>query len=234
MLPLLSRRLLRGVSGRSAAVFGGGAAASCAAAVAALGMKASLSEPAPAASAPPPSEPSPVELLPFSPPVNEEVLEGMRYTAYARRAAQAFLVKGRLVAYTSDVGESVRPVMPPWVVRAAYGLTWMYVAVDVAFHTEEAYRTGKSNEIIARTFLHSSVFQCIASVALPAVIIHQVVHMAQHAVHGRIPAGRIATWLPSVIGLCLIPFLPIIDEPCEVVIDKGFDMLWPVKEGKAH
>ena len=31
------------------------------------------------------------------------------------------VTKGRLVAYTSDIGESVRPVVPPWVVTAAYG-----------------------------------------------------------------------------------------------------------------
>ena len=77
---------------------------------------------------------------------------------------------------------------------------------------------GKSNETIARTAVHSSVFQVIASVLLPSLIIHQAVHMAQHAVHGRIPPGRIATWLPSLFGLALIPLLPYIDEPCEHLV----------------
>ena len=38
-----------------------------------------------------------------------------------RRITQLFLVKGRLIAYTSDIGESVRPVVPASVVRLAYG-----------------------------------------------------------------------------------------------------------------
>ena len=42
--------------------------------------------------------------------------------------------------------------------------------------------------------------------------------MAQHAVHGRIPAGRVATWLPSIFGLALIPLLPYVDEPCEHLV----------------
>lgn len=86
---------------------------------------------------------------------------------------------------------------------------------------------------------------------------YQVVHMTQHAVHGRLPPGRLVTWLPTIVGLCLIPFLPIIDEPCEHVvstytpglvrhslmadislrlqIDALFDAAWPTgEEAKAH
>jgi Mitochondrial 18 KDa protein (MTP18) len=29
---------------------------------------------------------------------------------------------------TSDVGEAFRPVVPPWVVTAAYGVSWIYLA----------------------------------------------------------------------------------------------------------
>ena len=54
----------------------------------------------------------------------EELEEGpARYAAYARRFAQVFLAKGRMIAYTSDIGESFRPVVPPSVVRPQSGAT---------------------------------------------------------------------------------------------------------------
>jgi len=60
-----------------------------------------------------------------------------------RRITQLFLVKGRLIAYTSDIGESVRPVVPASVVRLAYGITWAYVGVDVVYNTcEEKAKKG--------------------------------------------------------------------------------------------
>ena len=37
---------------------------------------------------------------------------------YARSVLVAFLTKGRFIAYTSDIGESARPVMPSWFVNA--------------------------------------------------------------------------------------------------------------------
>ena len=48
-----------------------------------------------------------------------------------RRITQLFLVKGRLIAYTSDIGESVRPVVPASVVRLAYGNHRAWRAVPV-------------------------------------------------------------------------------------------------------
>ena len=38
---------------------------------------------------------------------------------YARSVITAFLTKGRFIAYTSDIGESARPVMPSWFVNGA-------------------------------------------------------------------------------------------------------------------
>lgn len=159
----------------------------------------------------------------------------VRDLAYARRMVQAFLVKGRAAAYTSDVGESVRPVVPSWFVRACYGMTWMYVFTDVSYHTADAYMAQKSKEVVCRTAVQSTVFQVIASVAVPSLIIHQVVHMGQRAVKS-LPPGRIQFWLPSVIGLACIPFMPYVDEPIEHVIEMGFDKAWPVEgeSGSAH
>ena len=45
----------------------------------------------------------------------------------------------RYVAYTSDVGESFRPVAHPWLVRGAYGISWAYLIGDVSNEGYKAY-----------------------------------------------------------------------------------------------
>jgi len=141
----------------------------------------------------------------------------------------AFLTKGRFIAYTSDIGESARPVMPSWFVNGAYGLTFFYVAVAVGHHTYEAHNGGASQSMVGRAFIHSATFELIASVAMPSLIIHQAVHAAQHQAH-RLPPGILARWVPTVVGLACIPFLPYLDPPAEKVIDAAFDYAWP-KDG---
>lgn len=187
------------------------------------------------------AQPSPAEEKPPADLSSAALLElqdpqegPFRYVAYARRAVQTLLVKGRAVAYTSDIGESVRPVVPPWVVKACYGLTWMYVAVDVAYNTAEAHLNGGSTELVARTAVHATTFQVIASVLVPSLIIHQAVHVAQ-GLATKLPKGPIAFWFPSAVGLCLIPFMPYVDEPIEHAIDAGFEAAWPTPaDAPAH
>jgi mitochondrial fission process protein 1 len=45
----------------------------------------------------------------------------------------------RYVAYTSDIGESFRPVAHPWLVRSAYGVSWAYLVGDVGYEGYKAY-----------------------------------------------------------------------------------------------
>jgi hypothetical protein len=63
----------------------------------------------------------------------------IRYAAYATRIRTALLSAQRYVAYTSDIGESFRPVAHPNLVRAAYGISWAYIAGDVAHEGYKAY-----------------------------------------------------------------------------------------------
>ena len=43
------------------------------------------------------------------------------------------------MAYTSDVGESFRPIAHPNLVRAAYGVSWLYLIGDVSHEGYRAY-----------------------------------------------------------------------------------------------
>lgn len=63
----------------------------------------------------------------------------VRYMAYASRIRTALISAQRYVAYTSDIGESFRPVAHPRVIRAAYGISWAYLVGDVAHEGYKAY-----------------------------------------------------------------------------------------------
>ncbi len=43
------------------------------------------------------------------------------------------------MAYTSDIGESFRPVAHPWLVRGAYGVSWAYILGDVSYEGYKSY-----------------------------------------------------------------------------------------------
>lgn len=64
----------------------------------------------------------------------------LRYAAYANRARTIMLSAQRYVAYTSDIGESFRPVAHPWLVRSAYGISWAYLIGDVSHEGYKAYQ----------------------------------------------------------------------------------------------
>jgi fission process protein 1 len=63
----------------------------------------------------------------------------IRYAAYASRIRTALVSAQRYVAYTSDIGESFRPVAHPNWVRAAYGISWAYLIGDVSHEGYKAY-----------------------------------------------------------------------------------------------
>ncbi|EPS37436.1 hypothetical protein H072_8867 [Dactylellina haptotyla CBS 200.50] len=63
----------------------------------------------------------------------------VRYAAYASRLRTILASAHRYVAYTSDIGESFRPVAHPYLVRSAYGVSWLYLTGDVAHESYKAY-----------------------------------------------------------------------------------------------
>ncbi|KAK4188713.1 mitochondrial 18 KDa protein-domain-containing protein [Podospora australis] len=72
----------------------------------------------------------------YAPPSTES---NVRYAAYATRFRTILLSAHRYVAYTSDIGESFRPVAHPWLVRGAYGVSWMYILGDVSYEGYKSY-----------------------------------------------------------------------------------------------
>lgn len=72
----------------------------------------------------------------------------------------------RYVAYTSDIGESFRPVAHPFIIRGAYGISWLYILGDVS---HEGYRAYWHNQRILNPNLELSARQEKAT-GLPGTI----------------------------------------------------------------
>lgn len=69
----------------------------------------------------------------------ESTESNVRYAAYASRFRTILLSAHRYVAYTSDIGESFRPIAHPIAVKAAYGVSWTYLIGDVGYEGYKAY-----------------------------------------------------------------------------------------------
>jgi hypothetical protein len=104
--------------------------------------------------------------------------------------------------------------------------------LDVALEGHRDYALGRGNEEVTRTVLKRSIFQSVASMALPAFAIHTQVRVFQHVFKKM---GRFTKWGPTLMGLALVPFLPtIFDHPSEHLLDHAFDRFWPTKYSHAH
>lgn len=67
----------------------------------------------------------------------------VRYAAYANRLRTIMLSAHRYVAYTSDIGESFRPIAHPYLVRGAYAVSWAYLIGDVSHEGWKAYKRNE-------------------------------------------------------------------------------------------
>lgn len=68
----------------------------------------------------------------------------VRYAAYAARVKTILRSAHRYVAYTSDIGESFRPIAHPWLIKGAYGVSWAYLIGDVANEGRKAYVSNQA------------------------------------------------------------------------------------------
>ncbi|CAK4033388.1 hypothetical protein DOTSEDRAFT_83736 [Lecanosticta acicola] len=169
----------------------------------------------------------------------------VRYAAYASRLRTIMLSAHRYVAYTSDIGESFRPVAHPYMVRAAYGISWAYLIGDVGYEgykarirnqrilnpeTEEDKREAELSpgrtvpaiEDYRSVMAQRAVFQGLASMGLPAFTIHSIVRYSGRAMK-NVKNVKLRTWGPIGLGLAAVPALPyMFDEPVEYATEWVF------------
>ncbi|THH12912.1 hypothetical protein EW146_g7245 [Bondarzewia mesenterica] len=159
---------------------------------------------------------------------------GHRYLAYVRTSTVFLAFDDDSHAQTSDVGEAFRPVVPPAIVTAAYGVSWLYLIGDVSYESYKAHRRGPSAleaanfsepTRITMVAVKRATFQSIASMALPAFTIHTAVKQAKKA-FDKSKSPRIRSWGPTLTGLAIVPALPyLFDHPVEQAMDSAFEWM---------
>ncbi|TKA82915.1 hypothetical protein B0A55_01305 [Friedmanniomyces simplex] len=162
----------------------------------------------------------------------------LRYAAYASRFRTILLSAHRYVAYTSDIGESFRPIAHPGMVRVAYGVSWAYLVGDVGYEGYKAYNRNQAAlhptqgategvpPAATTTALANPVTGRIApidhwaSVMAERAVFQSVASMGLPAftIHSIVRYSgralknakntRIRTWGPIGLGLAAVPALP--------------------------
>ncbi|ORX94044.1 hypothetical protein K493DRAFT_315674 [Basidiobolus meristosporus CBS 931.73] len=153
----------------------------------------------------------------------DTVESNFRYLGYAARLRTLATAGSRYLAYTSDVGEAFRPLVNPVLVRSCYGISWLYIGFDVFYEGYKAKLAGSDNTSVGLTLVKRSVFQSIASMALPAFTIHSVVKYAS-GMAKNIKNQKLRVWTPTALGLAVVPFLPyLFDHAVEKAVDFVFE-----------
>jgi mitochondrial fission process protein 1 len=151
----------------------------------------------------------------------------LRYTGYTIGIARIL----RYFAFSSDFGEALRPVVHNRIVAGTYAIAFAYCAADVGWEAYKLQRDDyyhektKEKMTMAQCVTERATFQVIASVVLPSLLIHNTVRIAKA---GFQRLGRFTKWGPSLIGLSMIPFMPIyLDAPVENGLEYMFHHYGP-------
>ena len=119
----------------------------------------------------------------------------------------------RYAGYTNELGESFRPILPKFVVPS-YVISSAYVLGDTYDKMTKARTEAKALEErlrtlhVARSAVDTLLWQSLASVIIPGITIHQIVHATGRVMRGRagIPFG-LRRWAPTLVGLGAIPLI---------------------------
>lgn len=164
---------------------------------------------------------------------------GDRYVGYSAALARLQLIllraksvaaqSVRYIAYSSDIGESMRPVLRPQLVNLSYGVAIAYVLADTGIEVRRKHHIGYDSDVLVGTAAHRLIFHAAVSLALPAIIIHTAVHQSHKWLDRPMfeAMPRVHRYGPTAVGLAIIPFLPILDPPAEHILDFAFDRVWP-------
>lgn len=119
----------------------------------------------------------------------------------------------------------------PSQVNLSYLISIMYCCGDVVVSALEQH-AATPNELrrILRTALHAVLFEGFATMLFPAIFMHTFVHLVHDAVAFYRLSGPLWRWLPTTLGLALIPALPLLfDHPVEVAVDALFSFIGEVQ-----
>lgn len=161
--------------------------------------------------------------------------------AYTRNVVSLLkkAVSFRPLAYTSEVGEAFRPIIPNWLVKSGYGLSIGYVIGDICLKVHELKNENENKEIMYNKMkmkaIDLSIWHTFASIILPAVTIHTIVKSSTKSINfvakSVVLPKFIPMVVPTIIGLCSIPFIihPL-DDVTDYMMDNSVRKLYELKE----
>ena len=106
-----------------------------------------------------------------------------------------------------QVGEAFRPLVPRWAVNASYGLAGAYVCSDAAWRAQATSREPAVEAV------DTLLWQGLASIALPGLVINRVVW-------GAAKFAKPKSVVPTLVGLAVVP---LIIRPIDAAVDKVMD-----------
>ena len=113
----------------------------------------------------------------------------------------------RYVAYGSEVAEALRPIASESTITALYTMTYAYILRIIVV----TYRLhiGSAALQVVSAMLHEFTFQVLANLLIPTSLVHFLVNQSTKFLGNSLP------YLPTLIGLTAIIFLPLIDPVIE-------------------
>lgn len=158
----------------------------------------------------------------------DKLLEENRIMAYGSRFGRvmkmmnSIMNTGRPLAYASELGESARPLVPSWVVRSLYGISWGYVIMDTVVKTYSVKDQGK--EKMSYYALDQVIWHSFASMMLPSITIHTIVKYSGKMINKMVkPNTFVGRYGATILGLSSIPFIihPF-DRLTDYLMDKSY------------
>eukprot|EP00043_Microstomoeca_roanoka_P015062 m.150068 g.150068 ORF g.150068 m.150068 type:complete len:196 (+) comp16167_c7_seq2:31-618(+) len=133
----------------------------------------------------------------------------------------------RYLGYTNELGEAFKLYIQRRTYLASYGLAIAYALGDAVHKGNQRYEYANHVHIpqepkiaAAGAVLDTAIWQGLASVALPGLVINRVVATTRFfSLKSSLPP-RVATLLPTIAGLSAIPF---IIKPIDKLVDRFMD-----------
>ncbi len=121
----------------------------------------------------------------------------------------------RPLAFASEVAVASEPIIKPWQYKSLWGLSIVAVAADAGVKIDAAPE-GKGWHMAA----YQAAFHIPASLVIPAVIIHKIVHMVPSLGIVQSLPPKFKTMAPVLAAIASIPIVvPAVDHSCEWALD---------------
>ena len=139
------------------------------------------------------------------------VAAALRSTMPAVRTVGGF----RPLAFLSEGAVAGKSVLPTTLYYGAWGVSGVAIAADITTQVVDAPEDKKLN-----TGLYYTAFHIPASLVVPAVIIHQVMHLVEKVVKSTSLPPRVKPLVPVAAALLsIVPVVPAVDTAAEMLME---------------